>query len=344
MIKKLSPFFLLLGSLAVAFYLIESQPANVLEFAKNLPADQLISPTATPSLPPSPISGLPCVNAARRPIAVMLSSDAVARPLAGLSAADLVFEMPVITGSITRLMAVFVCGHPREIGSVRSARHDFIPLARGLDAIYAHWGGSHFALEELAKGVINNLDALSNHYSAFYRKSGIAAPHNGFSSMTRLVNAAQKMGYRLENEFVGYLHLLSPEIKTGTAKTLTINYGSGFGAAYEYEPAANSYWRWRNSSKEIDKNNSQQVAAKNVVIMRAVSRQIEKDYNDVQVGGEGRAAVYRNGEVIEGTWKKDVKNQTSKLFFYDSAGQEIKFVPGQIWVEIVESTQSVIWE
>lgn len=292
----------------------------------------------------SPISGLPCENALRRPMAVMLSGDAVVRPLSGISEADLIINMEVITGSITRLMAVFVCGSPGEIGSIRSARHDFITLARGLDAIYAHWGGSHFALEELAKGVIDNLDALPNRYSAFYRKSGIAAPHNGFTSMTRLFGAAQKMGYRLESEFIGYPHLLSSNIRAGTAKILTINYSSSFKVVYEFDSAANSYLRWRNGKKEIDKNNGQQIAAKNVVIMRAGSRQIDDQYNDVQVTGQGQAVVYRGGEEIVAVWKKDAKNLSSKLYFYDSAGEEIKFVPGQIWIEVVELGQSVVWE
>jgi hypothetical protein len=302
--------------------------------------------SASPSLPVSPISGLACANAGRRPMAVMVAGDAVARPLSGLSEADLVVEMPVITGSINRLMAVFVCNDPKEIGSIRSSRHDFIPLAKGLDAIFAHWGGSHFALDELSTGVINNIDALKNPYDAFFRKSNIVSPHNGFSSMSRLLNSAQKLGYRLEGQFSGYLHLADNEINlmATTTKTLIINYPGVFQVKYVYNPTTNLYSRWRGGIKEIDKNNGQQVAIKNVAIMRAFSKQIEGQYNDVEVEGLGKAVVYRNGEEIKGTWKKDAANQGSKLYFYDAVGAEIKFVPGQIWVEIVEPSESVIWQ
>ena len=154
----------------------------------------------------SPISGLECENAARRPMAVMMAGDIEARSLSGLSEADLVVEMPVVTSGITRMMAVYVCGDPETIGSLRSARHDFIPLAMGFDAIFAHWGGSHFALDKLNAGIMDNIDAIVDYYSAYYRQSGIARPHNGFTSAERLFKAAEKFGYRLENNFEGYPH------------------------------------------------------------------------------------------------------------------------------------------
>ena len=106
----------------------------------------------------SPFTNLPCANWNRRPIAVMEAADVSVRPDSGFSDADLVLEMPAITASITRLMAVYVCGNPPEVGSIRSSRHDYIALAAGWDAIFAHWGGSHFAGEALDKKVIDNLD------------------------------------------------------------------------------------------------------------------------------------------------------------------------------------------
>lgn len=286
----------------------------------------------------SPISGLACQNFKHRPIAVMLAGDAITRPLSGIAQADLVINMPVFEDAIFRMMAVFVCGEPEEIGSIRSARHDFIPLALGLDAIYAHWGGSRFALDKLKRGVIDNLDALPNLYNAFYRKSGVPAPHNGFTSAERLLKAAQKLGYRLESNFVGYPHLSRASSINKQAGRLVLS-----GVEYRYDPEQNLYWRWRAGSKEIDRNTKQQVAAGNVVIMRAGARQIEGQYNDVDVEGSGICQVYQNGQVIDCTWQKDRTNQASKLTFLDSAGREIKFTPGQIWIEIVQPDQKVSW-
>lgn len=344
--KKLVPLVFLVIALGVGVYLVWGRGGNEVEISRETATvrDGTATATPDPNLPKSPISGLACADALRRPMAVMLSSDAAARPLSGISEADLVVEMPVITGSITRLLGVFVCGNPKELGSIRSARHDYIPLARGLDAIYAHWGGSHFALDKLDAGIIDNIDALKNPFDTYYRKSGIPAPHNGFSSMSRLINAAKKSGYRLENKFSGYPHLAQEASQISEPKTLDIGFTGVYEVKYEYDPGKNSYLRWRGGSKEIDKNTNTQVVAKNVVIMRAESHQIEGQYNDVRVEGEGKAMVYQNGQEIAATWKKDAKDQTNKLYFFDDVGQEIKFVPGQIWIEIVEIGQEVTYE
>jgi len=291
----------------------------------------------------SPLSGLVCQNYQRRPLAVVLAEDPVTRPLAGLSQADLVLEMPVITNSITRMVALYVCQEPTEIGSLRSARHDFIPLALGLDAILVHWGGSHFALDKLDTGMMDNIDALKNPYNAFYQKQSIPQPHNGFTSMERLLNSAQKLGYRLENKFEGYPHGQG-ESQEANRRVLRIGYSYPYNVSYQYEPATNSYLRYRTNLKEIDKDNNQQIAAKNVVVMRVVSKQIEgPDYNDLDLEGTGDCQVYQNGIVIDGTWQKSEKNPASKLKFLDEAGQEIPFIPGQIWIEMVEPYQDVTW-
>ena len=294
----------------------------------------------------NPITGLECENYNRRPFAVMLAMDPITRPLTGIAFADLVVEMPVITGSITRLMAIYICEAPAEIGSLRSARHDYIPLAMGLDAIFVHWGGSHYALDKLDAGIMDNIDALKNPYNAFWQKSGIPMPHNGFTSMARLVNAAEKLGYRLTNKFEGYPHVKISNLKSQISKgKLTIGYSGNYRVYYDYNSENNSYKRWRAGTPEVDKLNNKQVEISNVVVMRADDRMIElPNYNDVDVEGTGEAIVYRNGEEIKGTWKKEGNYSKSKLYFLDSKGKEIEFVPGKIWIEIVELNQEIKWE
>lgn len=343
--RKFLPLILLIVLLGLGGYVVAQKNGGTINVGNQNDSDNKNTPSAEPKVVTSPISGLACANAERRPVAVMLAGDAIARPLSGLSEADLVFNMPVITDSITRMMAVFVCNSPKELGSVRSTRDDFIPLARGLDAILAHWGGSHFALDLLDKGIMDNIDALKDSGLTFFRKSGIASPHNGFTSYSRLSQAADKFDYRLTNNFDGYLHL--EERLTGmgtTTKTLLAGFPGSYQVKYIYDPEDNSYWRWRGGTKEIDRNTNRQVEAKNVVMMIAESHQIEGQYNTVAVEGSGKAQIYRNGEEIFGAWKKDKAKQTSKLYFYDQSGEEIKFVPGQIWVEVVQPNQTISWK
>ena len=149
--------------------------------------------------PKSSITGLDCPNADIRSITVMLASDPEARPISGVSQADMVFEMPVDPTGITRFMAVFQCEKPKEIGSVRSARNDFIPLAAGLETIYAHWGGELGALEKLDSHIVDNIDAMKYEGEIFYRKAGVRPPHNGFTNLDLLTKKAQDLQYDFKN-------------------------------------------------------------------------------------------------------------------------------------------------
>lgn len=323
-----------IGALVVFFYLYKWGDKTITIGRDNIienPADDIVG-----SLGYGSQSIDSCPNFKRRPFAVMIAEDSEARPLSGIGMADIVIEMPVVTGSITRMMAIFICEDPQDIGSVRSARHDFIPLAQGFNAIFAHWGGSEFALDELSKGVIDNLDALPNYFDTFYRKKGTPAPHNGFTSMESMINAAEKLGYKLDASFDGYTFLEAVENPSGYdgADMVEVNYKYPYNVRYEYDVETGFYLRWRGGLREIDALTDEQIKVRNIAVMFADSRQIGGGYNDVDVLGSGDAIIYRNGEETSSVWRKE--KTADVLRFYDKSGFEINFVPGNIWIEIIE--------
>lgn len=285
----------------------------------------------------SSISGQECVNAERRPLAVMLAGDPETRPLAGIGQADIVFEMPVTSNGITRFMAVYQCEDPKEIGSIRSAREDFIPLAASLGAVYAHWGGEKGALEKLDSGIISNIDAMKYEGTIFYRKNSVPRPHNGFTNIELLWGKAGSLGYGSEDDFQGYSHGTG-ELKrnlSNLVSSVDIDYPGQYKVRWQYDEPTNSYLRFRGGSREMDSNSGEQVKANSVIVMRTTSKALNQDYIRVDVVGQGEISVYQNGSITTGTWNKDPANLSSKLYFYDSQGKEIEFVPGKIWVQIV---------
>lgn len=306
----------------------------------------------------SPISGLKCSNPAnkdRRPIAVMLAADKRVRPLSGIGEADMVIEMPVITNMITRLMAVFVCDSPAEIGSIRSARHDYLTLAKGMDAMLAHWGGSHFALDMLKnKDTVPDLDAMKSSGGAFFRKAGIQAPDNGFASYDGLLKSAKSFGYRTENKFEGYPHRdESASNNRGKAGTLTVGFPGVYRVTYSYDPISNSYLRSWNGNEDTDRLTGKRIAPKNVIVVFATSRQIEGQYNDVDIEGSGSMHAFMEGREFKGTWEKKTKDcavgddlvcvSSERMKFIKENGKEVEFVPGQIWLEVLEPGQVLRW-
>jgi hypothetical protein len=332
--------------------------------------------------PVSPISGLSCESWNKRPIAVMQPADLQARPAAGFSEADMVIEMPAFTASVTRLMGVYICNIPKEIGAIRSSRHDYIALAKGLDAVFVHWGGSHFALDLLKGKIIDNIECMgSGDYCARWPISGkMRIEDTGHITKESVLKAIKDFGYREEGNFSGYPHQgEAPEDQRPNGGNLRVAFAGPYAVEYDYDKKTNSYLRTWGNVADTDRNNGQRIAPKNVVVAIASSDQITinqdyvgkglKDpwasieeikktgsesisgrYNNVQIGDpwydssdSGEARYYINGKEYSGTWKKDRSRLDSKMFFYDESGQEIKFVPGQIWLEILEPGQNLRW-
>src|SRR3989344_6255417 len=310
-----------IATLAVAGFLL-SKIGNNIEILNKIGGDK--------ELGISSIAGIECENYDARPYAVMLSSDKEARPLSGVEEADMVFEMPVVDTGFTRMMAVYQCGRPKELGSIRSSRLDFLPLALGLNAIYAHFGGEHEVLEELNSGIIDNIDGLKYDGTTYYRKKSIPMPHNAFTDFSLLAEAVSKLGYKTSGAEISYPHEGQDKSK-GAAEPQAV-FNKGFEVVWKYNLETNSYSRSRAGRSEIDKNTGKQVEAKNVVIMKTAWSPVNKDYIRVKTVGTGGLLVYKNGQVVTGTWEK--KNDNTKLYFYDQNHKEIPFAPGSIWVEI----------
>src|SRR5699024_9177080 len=116
-----------------------------------------------------------------RAIAVMINNHPQARPHAGLSKADIVFEI-LAEGDITRHLALFQSEQADVIGSVRSAREYYFELANGYDALYVYHGAANFVNDMIKSRKIEHLNGAlyDNDGKLFKRESFRKAPHNSF--------------------------------------------------------------------------------------------------------------------------------------------------------------------
>lgn len=174
----------------------------------------------------------------RRPVTAMVENHLDARPLSGLSKADVVYEA-VAEGGITRFLSVFYCAAAAqdfEVAVIRSARVYFINWAAeyGDKPLFLHWGGANNICNNCPGGVKpkgqvdprvdafkmltqlgwrngqygNDLDGQSNFgYPALFRlqdrlKKGEQTPdeHTPTAKMDLLYEQAKERGYGYKDE------------------------------------------------------------------------------------------------------------------------------------------------
>jgi hypothetical protein len=287
------------------------------------------------------IDGLPMPEGAAEPsyYAVTIDNHSDARPQAGVTAASLVYEAPV-EGGITRLLAVFAAdAEAKSIGPVRSARPYFLDWAAELDSVYVHVGGSPEALDRIkATPAFKDL----NEYFAgkyFWRDKVRRAPHSTLTSIEFLRQAEEArfadrdrktvLPWRFKDD--------AAEADRPEAAELTVGYGEPYRVTWKYDRATNSFARLRGGREEKD-SAGVPVRAKNVVVQFVMTKVLDEvGRRSIDTKGGGEALVAVDGAIIGGRWKF----ADGRTRFVDAAGNEISFVAGQTWIEVVPNDTPV---
>ncbi len=319
-------FAVLMLVVILGFYTLRSGKAPQKD-TSSLPAVQ--------SVPPLQIDPTIALAPDQRPIAVMIENHPDSRPQSGLSQADIVYEA-LAEGGITRQMGIFQSQKVDSIGPVRSARPYYIDWAEELGAIYVHVGGSSDALEELRAGVpgVANVDQYFNG-DYFKRITTRSAPHNVYTSTDKLLALVKDQGIKNSRNYQDYLFKDPAVPSTPVASTINIDFSlPAFAVKWTYDSKTNNYKRYVAGVAVVDAGNNKNILAKNVVVQKVKVTPVPGDPKltviiDTKSGGE--AVIFQDGKEIKGTWK--VVNGRTKYF--DNVGQEIRFLRGQIWIEMV---------
>ncbi len=316
-----------------------------LDFRAAPPAPTAATPTSTPvgpiylnALDGSPVTStdeeLPPV------VGVMIDNHPDARPESGLAEASVVYEVPV-EGSITRYFAIFpLSATVAKVGPVRSARPYFLDwLEEYGDSSYWHSGGSPEALSDITARHI--WDANEFYYGSFYwRSADRAAPHNLYTSSNNWqAFAARYGGSHSSTTWQGWNFTTSTPTGTPVGE-FSLSYASDYHVGWKFNAASSSYVRLINNEPEQLDDDSE-VTASNIVVQE-MSMQITDSEGRLKLGtiGTGVAKIFRDGTMVRGTWKKE--SATARTRFYDASGNELDFVPGHTWIEVVPMGTSLI--
>lgn len=300
-----------------------------------------ITPTATPQ--PTGERALGRGQAPQRLLAVMLDNHPHAYPQTGMDASVLVFEALAEYG-ITRFMAVFAPGispHAEVIGPVRSARDYFVQWAMGMNAVYAHAGGSPDGLWLASTASeITDMDALVSYAQPyFYRSRARYAPHNLYTDSDLLNSFVVDKGVgEFDPSETGFLFKHdAPPAARGTSQQMSYYFVyPADPAGWIYDAETNGYYRTRRGSPHIDARTGEQLWFKNVIILEVVKAPIPGDPKQrirQEVVGEGLARVFVDGIEQEAHWKKPTASDP--LRFYGPDNQEILLNAGPVWIAAI---------
>lgn len=330
---------LLIGLVSAGFYFLrhETPVKDIVSSLTNKEADK----TVVAETFQAPLDGVMTDkdSSLRHPVAVVVENHVDARPQAGLNKASVVYEA-ISEGGITRFLALFSTHEAVKVGPVRSVRTYFVDWAHGYNAFIAHVGGNMDALDKIKAEKSYDLDQFANS-APYWReyKAGLATEHTMYTSTEKLRTLASSKGYPTANNFSVYKFKDDPDQSAlPTAQTVSVNYGNAsYNVVFTYDKTTNSYLRSQGGKTHVDQVDKTQLNPKDVIVMtvarKAVTTRINEAGYEMTTTGSGKAKIFIDGTVIDGTWRKE--SAAARELFYDAAGNEVIFNRGQLWISVV---------
>jgi len=260
------------------------------------------------------------------------------------------------------------------IGPVRSARTYFLDWASEYGPpLYIHVGGAHCD-PNTSEGCLNggkadalgqigdygwegenDLNQFSLGYPTFWRDyerigHTVATEHTMYSTTEKLWQVGEKRDWTNEDpegedwqtNFTKWSFKDDAGgLEKGDGGKIEFVFWEGHGqykVVWEYDKENNKYKRFNGGKPHLDLSTNEQLTSKNVVVQFAK----ESPANDGYPGnihllygttGEGKALVFQDGQTIKAEWSKS--SRKGRTQFYTESGEEIKFVRGHIWIEIL---------
>jgi hypothetical protein len=272
-----------------------------------------------------------------RPVlAVKVENTRDAYPLAGLERADVIYEEPV-EGGITRFAALFQCRDAGRVGPVRSARTtDPKILLQLSDEPILAFSGAHpkvtAALEDA--GLLQLTETSGN--VAYERDDARSAPHNLFVATRPLFRLATEAGVEVSAPPALFRYDEDVPTPSRPRSSATVTFSSSNVVEWDWDGVR---WVRQLDGGPMLAEGGAEIAVENVVIQEVVVT--DSDILDVtgfpspevDLLGEGRAWVLRDGRLVIGRWRRDSLGDVT--VFETRAGEEIALAPGTTFVELV---------
>jgi len=281
-----------------------------------------------------------------RPIVVVTDNQKDARPLSGLSDADLIYEFPV-EGGISRILGIYWSTYPKTFGPIRSFRTYFGDVAGEFDGLIYHYGQAEVLPTELASKPELSAVSSSTYFDTYdvtrvscggYRdeeriKNNVAPEHTLYSDSNRMRACAPIARYKSPTNITPLKYKVDAEYKDrSNNSSLNLNFGNNDDSfTYTFYRDENVYIK----EGFVDRNNSQSIKLKNIIIEEVPINEVftENSLLNINILGQGKAVFMMDGKVAEGIWQKD--SRTARTKYFDKSGKEVEFNRGKTWINFV---------
>ena len=281
------------------------------------------------------------VNSDTRPYAVMINCHNDALPQSGIQNAYIVYEL-MVEGGITRMMALFKDVDVDKIGSIRSARTQYLDYVYEHDAIYVHAGGAADAMKRIANEGINDVN-VDGQYGKRDTSLNRNWEHTLFTSTDLIKKGLNAEGIKTTTKNSNLLTYSADSIDFSEytdvkdANNVSITYSYYRTSKYTYDADKKVYLRYMNNTSNVDLVTNNQYEVKNIIVYSLkYSGYCDHGYcayQKIDNVGSGEGYYITEGYSIPITWEKKSKNEKT-VYKVKETGKELVVNDGNTYIQI----------
>ena len=204
-----------------------------------------------------------------------------------------------------------------------------------IGGIFAFSGGAQYALSSIETAPVKLIDQ-SNAGAAMFRDLTRPPPHNLFANAELLMKEGGKV--HPPPPLFTYVSRNAPALGAPVG-SFTVNFLSGFATSYQWDGKTRTWLRSIFGAPDVTATGVR-VAPTNVIVMSVNyfgGVGVEGSY--AQMVGSGPVEVFSDGRLQKGTWFR--RNIHLKTAYRSASGKVIALRPGQTWVELLATGETV---
>ncbi len=330
--RKLSAFLLVAALLICALVGCQAAPDPISEE----PAPTTVPTTTVPTTtaPPRYLNLLTgeqnLTTPQNRPVAFMIGNYGYSSTIQqkNIDKADFYMEAETEAG-IPRIMAVFgsVESVPQQVGPCRSARTHFVKMAKALDTIYCHIGGSTQGKQLLNTLRVTHLDSLVQVSNELRAVNG-AIEHTKVFTRDKIDAAIRSRGIATTTKTTSP-YTFGTKAGDGLGNKVQVAISSAYATSFTYDATTGLYTKHRStlSSPVHTSYDKDPIQVKNVIVMYDNKYQEDEGHISFTLSS-GSGILVTGGTSRQIRWSRT----NDRLAFTETDGSPLTVAVGKTYV------------